>query len=282
MKCAWQEFIHLLPQWLRQEVDKQGREALEELRLRCDLPPELRLLNRSVFLSRVVNEDDINYCINNASHYSPWSAQTVSNGYITAPGGHRIGICGDATVDNMCMKGITHPSSICIRIARDFPGITRSVKNLKGSILIIGSPGSGKTTLLRDLIRNRSNNGFGSIAVVDEKLELFPKNGNRFCFDIGKRTDVLSGCSKAHGISTVLRNMGPDTIAVDEITENADCTALLHAGWCGVSLLATAHAANLEDLYSRPVYQPLIASRLFQTILILQPDKSWRMERICK
>lgn len=78
----------------------------------------------------------------------------------------------------------------------------------------------------------------------------------------------------------VLRTMGPKCIAVDEITAAEDCQALIRAGWCGVELLATAHAANLQDLNRRPVYRPLTESGLFEQVIILSRDKSWHMERM--
>jgi stage III sporulation protein AA len=134
--------------------------------------------------------------------------------------------------------------------------------------------------LLRDLIRQKSNQGSGCIAVVDEREEIFPYVHNQPCFSLGKHTDVLSGCSKTQGIEIVLRNMGPDIIAVDEITAAEDCAALLHAGWCGVRLLATAHAGSLKDLLSRPVYQPIIKSCIFDTVLIMNADKTWTAERV--
>ena len=173
------------------------------------------------------------------------------------------------------MAGLRQISSLCIRVARDFPGISQSLAYLSGSILILGRPGTGKTTLLRDLIRLRSDVGKGSIAVIDERGELFPAG-----VKTGFRTDVLTGCSKEQGIEMVIRTMGPSAIAVDEITSEQDCQALLKAGWCGVDLLATAHAAGREDLYARPVYRPLVNSRLFDTLVILQPDKSFKAERM--
>lgn len=78
----------------------------------------------------------------------------------------------------------------------------------------------------------------------------------------------------------LLRTMCPQTIAVDEITAAEDCEALLNAGWCGVELLATAHAADRDDLFHRPVYRSIIENRLFDTLVIMQPDKSWRAERM--
>ena len=59
-----------------------------------------------------------------------------------------------------------------------------------------------------------------------------------------------------------------------------DCDALLHAGWCGVELLATAHAGSISDLKNRLIYRPLIDKRLFTTVIILHRDKSWAVERI--
>lgn len=280
MRCAWQTFINLLPVWMREQVDKQGREGLQELRLRLGAPPELVLGNGSVWLQRAVQPEDLRFCVNVASKYSPWAANTASRGFITAPGGHRIGLCGNAVVENGVMTGIRSVTSLCLRVARDFPGIAHKAVCYQGSVLIIGKPGSGKTTLLRDLIRQRSDAGTGSVAVVDEREEIFPCSLNEICFPIGMHTDVLSGCSKAQGIESVLRSMGPDTIAVDEITAQEDCNALLHAGWCGVKLLATAHAGSRNDLYSRSVYRPIVESKLFETLLIMQPDKSWYAERI--
>jgi len=275
MRCAWQAYLNLLPLWLRPDVDKVGKDRLLETRLRSHCPPELITTSGSIFLQRVVEKEDLTFVINVASGYSPWTAETAAKGYITAQGGHRIGLCGRATVAGREMTGISVPTSLSVRVAKDFSGIAANVSG--ESILILGAPGSGKTTLLRDLIRCRSESTL--VSVVDERGEIFPTVQNQICFPAGRRTDVITGCTKKQGIEAVLRNMNPQVIAVDEITAEEDCQALVYAGWCGVSLLATAHAANRQDFYRRPVYKPLAESRLFDTLLILQPDRSWRMER---
>lgn len=280
MRCAWQEYLRLLPTWLRSDVDQYGKDSLQELRLRVGQVPVLQLGKSVKRLERLVSLDDISYVINSASQYSPWSASTISRGYITAAGGHRIGICGDAVVQNGRVTGIRTATSLCVRVACDFEGIAKDALRYDGSILIIGPPCSGKTTLLRDLIRQRSNNWNGNIAVMDERGELFPYVNGTSCYDIGNNTDILTGCSKQQGIDVLLRTMGPSCIALDEITEESDCAALLNAGWSGVSLLATAHAGSKSDLFSRPVYRPLIASHIFDTVLILGIDKTWKAERI--
>lgn len=278
MICAWQEFLKLLPLSLRQQVDKESGTELQELRLRIGYRPELVLNKRSVWLNEKTDKQDIRFVMNAASQYSPWSSGSIAEGYITASGGHRIGFCGETIVQNGIITGIKEVTSLCIRVARSFPGISGNW--MEGSVLIIGSPGSGKTTLLRDLIRQRSVKCDGSICVVDERGEIFPIVQGAHCFDPGPRTDILEGCCKARGTLMLLRAMSPKCIAVDEITAAEDCEALLNAGWCGVSLLATAHAADKNDLFLRPVYREIISNRLFDTLVIMQSDKSWRAERM--
>ena len=74
--------------------------------------------------------------------------------------------------------------------------------------------------------------------------------------------------------------MGPQTIAVDEITAKEDCEALLQAWCCGVSLLATAHAGSLAEYCSREIYHVLIENKVFSHVLTLQEDKTYQVERI--
>ena len=278
MICAWEALIDLLPLWMREYVDKQGREDLLELRLRVNKSPMLILKDSVASMNRSVSKEDLNYCINVVTKYSPWSTQTGIKGYYAAPGGHRIGICGTVSLSEgqpLIMQNIT---SICIRVSRDFPGITGKIADIKGSMLIIGAPGCGKTTFLRDYIRHISNNR--CVSVIDERQEIFPQYNGVYCFDTGVNTDIIYGCDKEYGINLALRNLGPQVIAVDEITAVQDCSALLRAGWCGVNLVATAHAGSKKDLFNRSVYRPILDSDLFENLVIMRPDKSWYFERI--
>ena len=271
MKCAWESLVQILPPRIRQEVDRLGKQTMQELRLRLGKPPELVLGRESIWMDTLCQLDDLNYVINTASRYSPWAAESIQEGYLTSPGGHRIGFCGQVTVHGNQVRGIRQVESLCIRVARDFEGIAAGV-NRDGSILIIGPPGSGKTTLLRDLCREISKRE--TVAVVDERGELFPIGYER-----GKALDVLSLCPKPEGIDMALRTLGPSTIAVDEITGEDDAQALLRAGWCGVRLVATAHAASIDDLKKRPIYRSLWENRLFEHLLTCHRDKSRPVER---
>ena len=273
MTCAWKELLAVLPNWMRKEVDNLGADSARELRLHMNSPPELVCSSDTRRLERNISQEDIQYILNAASRYSPWTAGTVARGYLTAAGGHRIGLCGEAVVQQGKITGLRSISSLCIRIARDFPGIAAELRNLGGSILILGPPGWGKTTLLRDLIRQNQNTE--RIAVVDERGELFPEG-----LPGGSSVDVLSGCSKCEGIPMLLRTMGPDCIAVDEITEPEDACALLQAAGCGVRLFATAHGRSVSDFRQKHLYRPLLENRVFDNLVVLHKDNSYTTERM--
>ncbi len=273
MRCAWKELLAILPISIRAEVDGIGRVSMQELRLRINAPPEVVLSGERRCLGGNVTQDDLHFVVNTASRYSPWCASTAAQGYITAPGGHRIGLCGTAVCKEGLMEGIREIDSICIRVARDYSGIAESIGKLHGSILILGAPGWGKTTLLRDLIRIRAEKE--TVSVVDERGELFPKGMKR-----GRQMDVLAGCPKGTGVDMLLRTMGPNSLALDEITAEGDCQALVHAANCGVHLLATAHAGSLEEFKRRPVYRSLWEQNIFDVLVILHKDKSYHCERM--
>lgn len=280
MICAWNGLYDLLPADLRQNVQKSGGEDLQELRLRIGGPVELVRRTNSIFLNRAASKQDLSYILNAASRYSPWSSDTIKDGYITALGGHRIGLCGEAVIKNGIMEGIRVLSSLCIRVAKDYPGIGEDERLLQGSVLVIGSPGSGKTTLLRDMIRYRSNKNPLSICVVDERGELFPMVNGECVFSPGARTDIMSMCGKPHGVLTALKTMGPGCIAVDEITSPADLHAVTQAAWCGVDVLASLHASSIKDMEAKELYRAVLNTNVFSTILVMKPDKSWTLERM--
>lgn len=257
------QLLSILPQRLRSEQ----YEDVSEIRLRLGKPTRLMTAGGWRDLPGDVQERDLSFVINAASRYSPWTAGSIRDGYLTAPGGHRIGICGEGTGE-----GITAVTSLCIRVARDVRGIAAGLPRDQ-SLLILGPPGSGKTTLLRDLVRLWSRDT--QVSVVDERREVFPEGFSR-----GENTDVLSGVEKPRGIDMVLRSMGPQMIAMDEVTSQRDCEALLRAAWCGVRLLATAHAESVEDLRQRSVYRPLVRAGLFSRAAVLDCHRNWRLEEV--
>lgn len=252
------QLLAILPQRLRGE----SYEDVREIRLRQGKLPRLVTVCGWRDLEGAVAEEEMRYVLNAASGYSPWTAESLKEGYLTAPGGHRIGVCADGSAI----------SSLCIRVARDVTGIAMGLPR-EESLLILGPPGSGKTTLLRDHIRAVSRKYM--VSVVDERREIFPGG---FCR--GENTDVLSGVDKSRGIDRMLRAMGPQVIAMDEVTSADDCAALLRAAWCGVRLIATAHADSVEDLRSRGVYRPLVEAGLFEKAVVPDGAGRWKIEEV--
>lgn len=263
MKWNKEQLLSILPPRLRGEDFRDVR----ELRLRLGQRPRLILGQGFREVQGMVTEEELRYLVNAASRYSPWNARTFAQGYLTAPGGHRIGLCGMGAGETL-----REFTSLCIRIARDHMGIAAGLP-MEGNLLILGAPGCGKTTLLRDYIRQRGRRC--AVAVADERGELFPEG-----FDRSGSIDVLTGVAKPRAMDMLLRTMSPRVIALDEVTSEEDCEGLLRAAWCGVELAATAHAASLRDLRERRIYRPLWETGLFSKIAILDRDQSWHIREV--
>ena len=74
----------------------------------------------------------------------------------------------------------------------------------------------------------------------------------------------------------LLRGMNPQVLAADEITAPEDVAALEMAANCGVTLLATAHGADLEDLCRRPLYRRLLELGVFRRLILIRREAGGR------
>jgi stage III sporulation protein AA len=188
---------------------------------------------------------------------------SLRHGFITLPGGHRLGVCGSAAIRDGSVTHIRDISSLCIRIAKENKGIADKlihallISGKLSNTLIISPPGGGKTTLLRDLIRMLSDGG-QRISAVDERGEIAACFGGVPQLDVGRNTDVMSHLPKSEAAMMLLRGMAPQVLALDEITAPEDARLLTACVGCGVSVLSTAHAAGSDDLRKRPVYRGLL------------------------
>ena len=241
----------LLPQELRRAalaVPLMRRAVCEELRLRAGQAPALRLPEGEIpFAETALTGADLAAVLENATGASLHAyAQQLRRGFVCAPGGVRVGVCGTAVMDGGDVHTIRGVSSLCVRVARQKPGAGAAIlPRLRGkSVLILSAPGGGKTTFLRELVRSQSDAGV-RVALADERGELAGLSSEGAPgFDVGKCTDVLSGAPKAAAAMLLLRAMGPEAVAMDELGDADDAAAVTALMGSGVRVLATAHAAE--------------------------------------
>ena len=280
------QVLQILPREAAQALDGLNAAQVEEIRLRCGQVPSIlrRGVEQPLPHCERTPQQEMQRTLLAASAQSQYAVQEqLREGFLSVPGGVRIGVCGSAVVQDGRVTGIREISSLCIRIARPRPGCAdRAAEFLRqhpDSTLICGVPGSGKTTLLRSCIRALSAAG-SRVGVVDERLELAGAVHGVPQFDLGPHTDVLSGCPKAAGMQMLLRGMNPEWLAVDEITSPADLAGIRQAFGCGVRILATIHAGSAAELREKPLCRAVLGAGMFEQVLFLDNNRAFHAERI--
>ena len=282
MTSSIQSAARLLPLHMRSLVlGSNLADSAEEIRLRTGCFPTLLVSgSEKPFSTVAVRREDIETVLENASCSSIYSvADELRRGYITAPGGVRVGVCGCASMRDG-ISALRDISSVSLRVPREIFGVGETIlKNydFMRSTLILSPPGGGKTTLLRELVRRSSNSG-KRVCVADERGEIAGVFGGQAQFDIGQHTDILSFAPKADAALMLLRAMNPQIIALDEITCPEDCCAIEAVANCGVTVYATAHASGIDDLRRRASYRDILSLGIFQTAIFVhgQPQRSYK------
>ena len=266
-----------------QALPAAERERLEEVRLRLGYPAAMLSRGRETPLTGaggplLVTSQLLRQLLDRVTDYSAYAAADyLRAGFITAAGGHRVGFCGQAILEAGRMRTLQAFSSASIRVARRVPDYAAQLAawlhSAPDSTLIAGPPGAGKTSLLRELTRLVSDELGQRVSLVDERFEIAACQAGRALFPVGRQTDILSGCPKVQAMGLLLRTMSPQWMIVDEITDPADIAVMRQAGYCGVRLAATVHAAERRDLEERPLYRSLLQAGIFRTLLTIGPDR---------
>ena len=271
------EIVYFFPNYIKDNCLKENiLDKAEEIRIRVGQPICIRGHGFEKYCTYVINSEDILKILENFSNNSIYSVQNeINSGFITIKGGHRVGISGTCVFENNYIKNIKYISSLNIRVAREVKEASKEILSYIlddkkfTNTLILSPPGCGKTTIIRDMIRKLSDGDDMcipyNVGLVDERSEIaamykgVPQN------DVGKRTDVMNNCRKDIGMKMLIRSMGPQIIATDEIGGSKDEEAMFDAIYSGVKLLLTAHGEDLKD-----VSKEVINAKIFKNIVILQ------------
>ncbi len=268
MTCAWTEFLALLPPWLRPEVDKSGRETLRELRLRLGEGPEL-VGGTSRFLKPGSKSGGPDVCSERGQPLFPLGSGIRSRGVSDHPRRPSHGPLRGSGGKGRNRNGF---ADLHLHVHPGGTGFSRPCP--KG-----GRAGGVYFNFGRS--RQRKNH-----PPAGPYPPAKPKNGRWRGGRAGRTVpggDVF--CRGADGCAVRLPqapggwtgSCGPWGQSASPWTKSpAGRIARASFGRvCGVSLLATAHAAGKRDLLTRPVYGPLVETHLFDHILTVLPDQRW-------
>lgn len=283
MSEALKELLSYFP--LEERMLSEELSSIEEIRFIKGSKIRLRTRYGERELPYYVSDDLMQEVIDRSTGRSPHTVmEMIGRGFLILPGGHRLGICGTGVYADGKLRTLRDISSINIRVAKSVPGFGRTVARTlwenPGSALCMGPPGRGKTTLLRDVIFQLSAHYQQRIAVIDERQELAASLNGYPQFDLGPTTDIMSSVGKAEAMEILIRTMGPNWIAVDEITAEEDVNAMIRGAYCGVKFLATAHGRGVRDLHSRPVYRKLLEHRIFDYLFYIDDQRRIRKEEL--
>ena len=117
----------------------------EELRLRVGRTPGVVIAGREHPLSAsIVIRATLDQIVGAASGHSSFAA--LGDGYLSLPGGHRLGFCGSAVVKDGHIAHFRQLSALNLRIAREVRGVADPIlcsSPLKNTLLV-GPPGAEK------------------------------------------------------------------------------------------------------------------------------------------
>ncbi|MHA0855573.1 stage III sporulation protein AA [Paenibacillus sp. CMAA1364] len=295
-------WLELFPEPIKsllEQLPSSMLERLEEVRIREGRPLEINASGDHHFVTaggkltyrvedsyKPVREDSHRLLDRISNHSLYTMEEELRKGFITIPGGHRIGLAGRTVLSGGKVEHLRDISAFNVRIAKEIHGASNVIlpylldhkaKRICHT-LILSPPQHGKTTLIRDLARQISQGSYGNsamkwsgmkVGIIDERSEIAGSIRGVPSFDVGPRTDVMDGCPKAEGMMMMIRSMSPEVLLVDEIGRFEDAEAITEALHAGISVIATAHGSSVDELSQRPALASLIQNQMFEKYVIL-------------
>ena len=258
--------VEMLPFSVKEEIYRfadrcrKFDSSVSEIRLRTSGYASLTVAGENIPLSVSLSKEEMEETVKRFCCGSVYAhSDTINEGYISVSGGVRVGLVGRAVCAGERVSAVHEISSLNIRIPHLVLGVGAPVlseleKDPGAGVLIYSTPGVGKTTLLRSLAYELSKEK--RVAVIDSRRELEMGEAR------GRFLDILSGYPKAYGIELATRTLSPEYIICDEIGAD-ESEAILHAHTGGVPLIASVHAASIDDICNAPSVSPLLRAGIF-------------------
>lgn len=287
--------LKCLPIQLAKLILEHNIQKLEEIRIRANKPVILKLGQVEIVLNYTITTNEIIGILQNICNNSIYTYQNqICNGFITLPGGNRVGIAGNVVIKDGQVSNISYIYSLNFRISHQINGASDNIlkyvldteNNTIFNTLIVSPPGAGKTTMIRDLAK-RISNGINEInfrgldvSIIDERGEIAAMTKGITFNDVGIRTDVLDNVPKTIGIRMAVRSMAPKVIIADEIGNKDDVNIINYAICSGVKCIFTAHGSNMEDLLKNNEINKIINLQLFSKIIFLDEKQKGKIKNV--
>ena len=281
---SYQQAIAALPDFLAGPLAQIGPEMtchIHEVRLRAgcpiwlnlggslcpvqrlsDCPPNLKALRPTQ-----AQMEDVLYTLCGGSVHT--HQNELANGYLTLPGGHRVGVGGQYLFhpeEGVVLQAV---HSLNIRIAREKqmvlpPQLTQLLQEHFIGLLVSGEPDSGKTTLLRSIAVFLAELG-KAVSIIDERQELWPPSSSY----TRPPVDFIAGLPKEQAVQMALRTLAPQVILLDELGGMEEVQSLEQGFFSGVNYIASLHAASLEEALCRPQVAYMKSQKMLRVIVQL-------------
>ncbi len=265
-RVGYDRIFNILPSAVSGELRRiaaSRRIGFSEIHLCVGTRSSVSFLRERIFLSSGVSVDDMRAVVIRLCRGALYAYRdTITDGYICMEDGIRVGICGQARYEAGRLVGVSDISSLVFRIPASDSSLTGELfsafSECGQGMLIYAVAGGGKTTALRSLASRLAEGKRGArICVIDERCEFSVEE----CARCG--IDLFRGYKRSDGMNIALRTMAPDIIAVDEIGGRDEAEDMLDSLNSGVRIIATAHAASLEELKRRRSIEPFIKYGIF-------------------